>query len=146
MKTKKTYGIAGLLEWHGIVESNGVQMRVPFTNGSTTAFGVAPATYTTADELTQHIIEDSEQFKKGRIRVVRVVELEEPKKAAKAADKLAAPGEKDKSGRKPVEVADEQEAKEWLKDNYGYTLTALRSRASFESACKESGVEFVYTA
>lgn len=75
MKVRKTYGINGLLEWHGFVVSHGVKMRVAFTNGSVTAYGVAPATFTTEDPLTQHIIENSEQFTSGKIRLVRKVEL-----------------------------------------------------------------------
>jgi len=69
MKYIKTYGIDGLLEWHGVIESHGVKMKVDFTNGSLTAVGVAPATFTTKNELTQHIIENSDMFKSGRIHL-----------------------------------------------------------------------------
>ncbi len=82
MKSRKIYGIVGLLEWHGIVNSNGVNMKVEFTNGSVTAYGVAPATFTTENALTQHILENSDQFKSGRIRLLKVVELPEEKSTA----------------------------------------------------------------
>lgn len=65
----------GLLEWHGSVNCGGVRMKVAFTNGSATAWGVAPATFTTEDELTQHIMENSDLFKDGRIKVIRSVQL-----------------------------------------------------------------------
>lgn len=75
MRYKKTYGMEGLLEWHGSVNCGGVRMKVAFTNGSATAWGVAPATFTTEDELTQHIMENSDLFKDGRIKVIRSVQL-----------------------------------------------------------------------
>ena len=63
----KTYGIYGLLEWHGVLKAGAVSMRVAFTNGSTTAYGVAPATLITKDELTQFVVEHCEKFKNGTI-------------------------------------------------------------------------------
>ena len=96
MKYVKTYGIEGLLEWHGLIESHGVNMKVDFTNGSVTAYGVAPATFTTKNELTQHIIENSQKFKDGRIRLIKSTPIpgsdEKPKtKAAPKVDPAPAP-------------------------------------------------------
>lgn len=71
----KIYGMRGLLEWHGTVHSKGLRMKVDFTNGSVTAFGVAPATFITSDTMTQAIMENSDEFKSGRIRLERTVPL-----------------------------------------------------------------------
>ena len=162
MKSRKIYGIVGLLEWHGIVNSNGVNMKVEFTNGSVTAYGVAPATFTTENALTQHILENSDQFKSGRIRLLKVVELPEEKSAApepsteEKAENPAAEatpeekGEEDGTGEvQVIEVADKSEAVEYLKEHYEdkeYTSFKLRSKDAFDAACKECGVEFVFTA
>jgi len=81
----KTYGIYGLLEWHGIVEAGAIRMKVSFTNGTVTGYGVAPATFTTKDELTQFVIEHSEQYKSGRITLLRQNEV--PDDAATKARK-----------------------------------------------------------
>lgn len=45
-----------------------------------------------------------------------------------------------------VEVADKNEAVEYLKEHYneGYTATQLRSKAAFAAACTEHGVKFVF--
>ena len=48
-----------------------------------------------------------------------------------------------------VEVADKNEAIEYLKEHFAdknYTATSLRTKTAFEAACKECGVEFVFTA
>lgn len=147
MKAIKTYGIRGLLEWHGVVESKGgVKMKVDFTNGSVTAYGVAPATFTTRDELTQYVMENSEQFKKGRIHLEKVIPLPSEEKAEKpveAEPSTSADGEQ----LKKIEVADKLAAVEYLKENFPekeYTSVKLRTKSAFDAACKECGVEFVY--
>ena len=48
-----------------------------------------------------------------------------------------------------IEVPDKYEAIEWLKEHFPdkkYTATSLRTKTAFEAACKECGVEFVFTA
>ena len=48
-----------------------------------------------------------------------------------------------------VEVADKNEAIEYLKEHFAeknYTATQLRTKTAFEAACKDCGVEFVFTA
>ena len=166
MKYIKTYGINGLLEWHGTIHSNGIKMNVSFTNGSVTAYGVAPATFTTKNELTQHIIESSQGFKSGRIKLVRKQEIEvkevpvevaaeEPHPAEKLTVETAGEaagttaGEADEDGDAPtkVKVDSKTEAIEWLKDNYpdkGYTSVGLRGKEAFEKAQKECGVVFEF--
>lgn len=88
MKSMKTYGIHNLLEWHGTIHSHGATMKIDFTNGTTTAYGVAPATFMTKDEFTQHFIENSDEFKSGRIKLIRKVQVagdsEEASKEAQA--------------------------------------------------------------
>lgn len=125
MKYIKTYGIDGLLEWHGVIESHGVKMKVDFTNGSLTAVGVAPATFTTKNELTQHIIENSDMFKSGRIHLTMSTPIpgsdEKPKtKAAPKVDPVPAPKvevpEEDKNPKgdetdeQPVEETEQEPA------------------------------------
>lgn len=133
MKAMKIYGIHGLLEWHGTIHSHGIKMQVDFTNGSTTAYGVAPATFMTKDELTQRIIENSEEFKSGRIRIERTVPIEEDKKPAEAK----------KSGEKAYpEVTGTQKAKEILQKVYNYDVTNIRSKAEAIEAAKKLNISF----
>lgn len=143
----KTYGIKGLLEWYGTVTCNGVAMKVAFTNGSVTAMGVAPATFTTKDELTQFVIENSEQYKKGRITLVHTTEKPDPVTPPSPTPAPAASNaEPTPPNVRTVDVPDKAAAIEWLKENYpdkGYTTTKLtRSKEEFNNACAECGVVF----
>ena len=159
MRYIKTYGINGLLEWHGFISSNGVSMQLHFTNGSMTAHGVAPATFTSKNELTQYIIENSDQFRNGRIRLVRAV----PVPGSENEDKPAAPaekpvqstgtvnqaddGENDEGAageRKQVKVSSVEDAKDYLVEHCGLKSSNLRTRAACIAAGEEHGIEFVW--
>lgn len=129
----KTYGIIGLMEWHGQITSGGIKMKIDFTNGGMTAYGTTPATFTTKHKLTQHIIENSNEFKSGRIYLVSKTDI------AEESDN------KNNANSQVVKVADKAEAIEWLKENYpdkGYTAFKLRSKEAFDSACAECNVVF----
>ena len=78
MKKKRiTYGVYGMMEYQAIIKIGRATLKVLFTDGSMTAIGQNPAKYTTSDFLTQHAIENSSDFKKGRIHVVNTIELDE---------------------------------------------------------------------
>ena len=148
MRYRKTYGIHGLLEWHGTIENNGVKMRVDFTNGSVSAYGVSPATFTTDNELTQLFIESSEQFKGGRIHLRSVAPIADtprskqgnhvssPSSATSTEDPAGEPGKKE------VKVNSLAEAKDYLVENHGIAASKLRSRAQIIEQAASCGVEF----
>lgn len=78
MKKKRiTYGVYGMMEYQTIIKIGRATLKVLFTDGSMTAIGQNPAKYTTSDFLTQHAIENSSDFKRGRIQVVNTIELDE---------------------------------------------------------------------
>lgn len=78
MKKKRiTYGVYGMMEYQAIIKIGRVTLKVLFTDGSMTSIGQNPAKYTTSDFLTQHAIENSSDFKRGRIQVVNTIELDE---------------------------------------------------------------------
>lgn len=115
-------------------------MKVHFTNGSVTAHGVAPATFTTSSKLTQHIIESGEKFKSGRIFVVSAVELPNvATQAVNAGETVEAPTAADK---KEVNVASLAEAKDYLVENHGIAASKLRSRAQIVEQAASCGIEF----
>lgn len=145
----KTYGIRGLLEKHCVLRAGNITMKVSFTNGTLTGYGVAPATYTTEDPFTQAVIENSAQYKSKEIILVSVHEEPDPVKAKSESEN----GEQDtgtgsESGMGAVvKVADKTDAVEWLKENHpdkGYTANKLRSEAAFTAACQECGVTFEF--
>lgn len=131
MKAMKIYGIHGLLEWHGSIHSNGASMHLDFTNGSTTAYGVAPATYMTKNELTQHFIEHSDEFKSGRIKLVRAVEIEDP--TAKTKD--------GKGIKEYPEVTKTQDAIEVLK-GLGVDAANVKTKADAKKYAEELNISF----
>lgn len=78
MKKKRiTYGVYGLMEYQTIIKIGRATLKVSFTDGSMTAIGQNPAKYTTSDFLVQRAIENSSEFKKGRITIVNTIELDE---------------------------------------------------------------------
>lgn len=78
MKKKRiTYGVHGMMEYQSIIKIGRATLKVLFTDGSMTAIGQNPAKYTTSDFLVQHLIENSSEFKRGRITVVDTIELDE---------------------------------------------------------------------
>ena len=78
MKKKRiTYGVYGMMEYQAIIKIGRATLKAMFTDGSITAMGQNPAQYTTSDFIVQHAIENSSDFKKGRIHVVNTIELDE---------------------------------------------------------------------
>lgn len=78
MKKKRiTYGVNGMMEYQTIIKIGRATLKVTFTDGSMTSIGQNPAKYTTSDFLVQHAIENSRDFKRGRITVVNTIELDE---------------------------------------------------------------------
>lgn len=202
---RKTYGVSGLMDWTTQIKTGKVSVSVHFTGGALTAYGVTPAKYSTSNPFFQSVIENSEQFKSGRIMLLGEMEVPDDaatkarkaRKAAKAAEKPAkeeqspvtettvpetpAPvvdepvtpttpakespaeseqptdetqdetlqGDGDDADGGKIMVADKPDAIEYLKERFpekGYTAVKLRTKTAFDAACKECGVEFVFTA
>ena len=192
---RKTYGVSGLMDWTTQIKTGKVSVSVHFTGGALTAYGVTPAKYSTSNPFFQSVIENSEQFKSGRIMLLGEMEVPDDaatkarkaRMAAKAAQKPApvpeipAPvveepvtpttpakespaeseqptgetqdetlqGDGDDADGDKIKVADKPDAIEFLKERFpekGYTAVKLRTKTAFEAACKECGVEFVFTA
>lgn len=136
MKALKTYGIHNLLEWHGTVHSNGVTMKVDFTNGSTTAYGVAPATFMTKDEVTQHIIENSNEFKSGRIKLIKATTLPDEQQEEAST-------KSNKSSKVFQDITKTQDAIAILTAApYHCDAASLKSKQAVHSAASALGISF----
>lgn len=172
----KTYGVLGLTEWYGKVKAGSVEVSVSFTGGTASPTGAQPAYFMTKDPIVQFVIENSKEFKSGFIVTVMSQDIagEHPRMAipkpktvpttempssttednvvndeqpltnqAKECD-----GENKYSDGIKVNVADRNEAIEYLKEHFAdknYTATGLRAKTAFETACKECGVVFEFT-
>lgn len=79
---KITYGAPGLVDWVAQIKAGSATLRVHFTGGALTSYGVTPAEYTTDNPFIQRVIENSAYFKENRIIIQRQTEIEEPKQPA----------------------------------------------------------------
>lgn len=71
---RKTYGVSGYMEWVALIECGKATVKVHFSGGSLTGYGVTPAEFTTQNPMTQAIIENSKEFKSGKIFLLRAIE------------------------------------------------------------------------
>lgn len=168
---QKIYGAVGRRDWHVNIKSGNVTLRVLFSGGARTKRGIIPATYATADPVKQAVIEKSDYFKHGLIRIEQTIEVADDAetkarkalnatiaaRAARGGDKVepevavvpdgaaaVVEPENEAAGQKVV-VADKSEAVEWLKEHYpeeGYTAVKLRTMAAVNEAGKKHGVVF----
>lgn len=77
---KITYGAPRLVDWVAQIKVGVATVRVHFTGGALTSYGVTPAEYTTSNPFIQKVIENSSYFNDGRIIVLRQTTVEEPEK------------------------------------------------------------------
>ena len=123
----KVYGVKGLMEWVATIPVGKATIRVPFSGGSMSAFGVIPET---SDVVMQHIIERSNYFASGKITLLRTFVTEEEIKAEEAKKTST------------IKVASIEDARDYLVDNFGATKSELRSRKAIEDCAKVNGVVF----
>lgn len=71
---RKTYGVSDYMEWVALIECGKATVKVHFSGGSLTGYGVTPAEFTTQNPMTQAIIENSKEFKSGKIFLLREIE------------------------------------------------------------------------
>ena len=132
---KKTYGVDGLIDWQTEIRAGKARLVVNFSGGGLTSFGVTPATYTTDNLLYQHIIENSAQFKSGKIRLLRSVMLDnaQPEAVTKEAPK-----------KKLVDVdsvSNCADARMWLRENKNISL-GVKTKAEIIEIAEANGVTF----
>lgn len=132
---RKTYGVEGLIDWQTEIKAGKAKMVVNFSGGGLTSFGVTPATYTTENILYQHIIENSTQFKSGKIKLLRSTALDE-------TAPISAPTETPTRKLQDIDsVANCADARMWLRENKNISLGA-KSKAEIIEIAAANGVNF----
>lgn len=76
---KATYGVNGMMEWIALIPVGRNIVRVRFSGGSLSGYGVTPATFTTTNTVVMKMIENSSYFRRGKIRLISKEEAEEGK-------------------------------------------------------------------
>lgn len=77
---KKTYGVSGMVEWTVLIPAGKGSVRIRFTGGSISGYGVTPATFVTDNPAMMHLIEQSSLFRQKRITLLRVADTQPKKK------------------------------------------------------------------
>lgn len=136
---KKTYGVEGLVDWVANLRAGKATLVVSFTGGGMTSFGITPAEYTTENILYQHIIENSTEFKKGKIKLLRGVPVERPITMVTDLEevKKTIPPKMEEI----VEVRNCADATKWLKQNKDINVIG-KSKAEIIDIAASNGVLF----
>lgn len=58
------------MEWNALIPVGRSTLRVRFSGGSATGYGVSPATFATDNRAVQRVIEESSFFRNGKIYVL----------------------------------------------------------------------------
>ena len=185
-KRKITYGVSGMMEFQAVIKVGRNNMKVLFTDGSMNAMGVNPAKFTTTNYMVQHAIENSPEFKRGLIKRISVIDLDEnvqierytqpaapapaptpatesdnaptaepaPEQTAEADDDDAdaeaeseiaeAPEAKADQPRVEVEFAINDDAKDYLEQNYGAVRSKLRTRSDILAFAEAHNVDIKF--
>lgn len=157
---KITYGVPGLVDWVAQIKVGAATVNVHFSGGALTAYGVTPAEYTTDNPFLQRVIEQSQYFKSGRIRVQRQQEISEPGRPKEAQPQEApakndnaptakaaplnhgAPEEPQANTAGEVEVTCLQDAQGYLLEKFNIPAYKVRSYEAAQKAAEEHGVRF----
>lgn len=67
---KATYGVSGMMEWVALIPAGHNIVRVRFSGGSLSGYGMTPATFTTINPVVMRMIEESSYFRSGKIRLI----------------------------------------------------------------------------
>ena len=131
----KTYGVYGLMDWQPIIRVGRAKFCPLFTCGGATAYGQTPAKYATSNEVCQRIIENSDYFKSGHIKLLYTNEIEEAKDLEVCA-------ESHDDGAEYVEKVFPSmgDAASYVADSFGTPKSKLRTRDAIVSAGKAHNV------
>lgn len=131
----KTYGVYGLMDWQPIIRVGRAKFCPLFTGGGATAYGQTPAKYATSNEVCQRIIENSDYFKSGHIKLLYSNEIEEAKDL-----EVCAESHDDGAEYVEKEFPSMGDAASYVADSFGTPKSKLRTRDAIVSAGKAHNV------
>lgn len=92
-----------MMEYQAVVKVGKKNVSINFSDGSISAMGTNPATFTTSNIIIQNAIEASNDFKRGRISIVRSIDLAEELPIFRNAPAPAPVPAKQTKGDEPAE-------------------------------------------
>lgn len=140
MREMKTYGVYGLMDWQPIIRVGRAKFCPLFTGGGATAYGQTPAKYATSNEVCQRIIENSDYFKSGHIKLLYSNEIYSNE--IEEAKDLEVCAESHDDGAEYVEKVFPSmgDAASYVADSFGTPKSKLRTRDAIVSAGKAHNV------
>lgn len=141
----KVYAVYGMLEWVCQITSGKAQTTIHFEGGATSTLGVTPALYKTDNPIIQHMIENSSFFKNGKIHLYTTMDTgrEIPDAVPSTKEETTEVAIADEATeKKVVNVADYDEAKDYLADNCQVLRTQMRSKSAILEQASLHGIEF----
>lgn len=145
---KKTYGAAGYMDWVAQIPAGAAKVKIHFSGGTLTQYGVTPAEYTTDNAFIQNVIENSQYFKDGRIQLICTIPISQESQGlvSKSQERKDMTGEQREESSEAnvtkVSVSCLQDAQEYLQEHFGVPTYKVRSRASLQVIAGEHGIEF----
>lgn len=141
---KKTYGVSGLIDWQAQIKAGKASLIITFTGGGLTSYGVTPAQYTTENILYQKVIENSKEFKNGKIKLLRSIPLSPTadvnSNSVTDLDAVRKVVPKEKY-REVEEVRNCSDARIWLKEHKDISVVG-KSKAEIIEIANANGVSF----
>lgn len=137
MKKIVTYQIRGHIERNCSFKVGKAVLRIDFTGGSISSYGIVPAQYITGNTLYQHAIESSEQFARGEITKASELLVEEKETPVDDAEK-----EKEEKTAF-TEVTNMQQARNVLmQEPLSVPLSELQTKTAIKTKALELGISF----
>ena len=141
---KKTYGVSGLIDWQAQIKAGRASLVVNFTGGGLTSYGVTPAQYVTENILYQKVIENSKEFKSGKIKLLRSIPLNATAEVTSSSvtdlDEVRKVVPKEKM-REVLSVYNCSDARIWLKEHKNVSVVGKSKQEIIEIA-KDNGIVF----
>ena len=146
---KKRYEVRGMMEWHPVLRAGRGRVKVSFTGGHLAEGCVTPASFTTSDAVVQRVIENSQYFRTGRIRLGSQQADDEP---PETPHKKGAPGKLVKKAEAPaaapageatlfdMEFEDTIAASDYLRYKKGVEKTEFFTGQNCIDKAKELGI------
>ena len=121
----KRYVISGFVEYFLKVRGKNKLYTCRFENGAVSGLGCVPASFITDKEEAQELLEKTEEFKTGRIKLADVYgEPEKPK------------------GNEVPEVTTMQEARKYLIEHEGAAMEELQNKAAVQDYAAKKNITF----
>ena len=138
---KKTYCVEGMLDYVAQVSADGITLDLHFKGGIISQYGVVPAHYTTDNPLIQRVIEKSEGFTRGRIKLLEQEEIALPSSKEDSVT-AATPEEETVVPLDKVEVGSLADARLYLEEHFGVAPSSVHTKAQIKNAAAANGIEF----